>query len=235
MEIGKFKFRIMVIIFIIALLVPVVMIVKEEISVSMSISNTKKILSNIKAEEMQEEIIERLKNSQININTSSLETQFEVFQEVDKDILKKCTHSTSDYKAKDFVFAFITDKEEEKGVAIPLFKIVSDSDGKFKNIEYVSGDEWFNGYMVVDAINDVLKTEYGLEKGMGYYGMRYEEEYYGPMHEPSIIGDDYSLKYTDSDFAKELIQKMNKGNYEEYYYASLIKEADKSVIWGLLD
>ena len=32
-----------------------------------------------------------------------------------------------------------------------------------------------------------------------------------------------------------IIQKMNKGNYEEYYYASLIKEADKSVIWGLLD
>lgn len=235
MKIGKIKFRIMVIIFIIALLVPVVMIVKEEILVSKSISNTKKILSNIEAKEMQNEIIEELKDSKININTSSVKTQFEVFQKVDENVLKACTYSSNYDDEKDFVFAFITDEREEKGVAIPLFKIVSDSDGNFKKIEYVSGGNWFSNNIVGTAINDVLRTKYGLEKGMGYYGIRYEKKYYGPMHEPKIIGDKKSLKYKDSDFAKEIIKEITNRNYVEHYYNDLIKKSEITVIWGLLD
>lgn len=235
MKLGKIKFRIMVIIFIIALLVPVVMIVKEEILVSKSISNTKKILSNIEAKEMQKEIIEKLKESEININTSSVKTQFELFQKADEDILKACTYSSNDNNEKDFVYAFITDKKEEKCVAIPLFKIVSDSNGKFKTIEYISGRNWINNSIVDNAINEVLRTKYGLEKGMGYYGIRYQKKYYGPMHEPKIIGNNKSLKYKDSDFAKEIIKEINTGNYVEYYYNDLIKESEITAIWGLLD
>ena len=75
MEIGKIKFKIIVTIFIIALLLPIIMIIIEEIKVSIAINNTKDILSNINAKEMQEEIIDRLKDSKINVNTSSIKTE----------------------------------------------------------------------------------------------------------------------------------------------------------------
>ena len=151
MEIGKIKFKIIVTIFIIALLLPIIMIIIEEIKVSIAINNTKDILSNINAKEMQEEIIDRLKDSKINVNTSSIKTEIEAFQEADEDIIKACTYSSNNDSEKDFVYAFIIDEKEENVVAIPLFRIESDSNGYFKNIEYVSN--WFYNINILEKIN----------------------------------------------------------------------------------
>lgn len=233
MEIGIIKFKIIVTIFIIALLLPIIMIIIEEIKVSIAINNTKDILSNINAKEMQEEIIDRLKDSKINVNTSSIKTEIEAFQEADEDIIKACTYSSNNDSEKDFVYAFIIDEKEENVVAIPLFRIESDSNGYFKNIEYVSN--WFYNINILEKINDVLKTNYGLEKGMGYYGRRYEKTYYGPWHKPSVMGDDKYIQYKDSDFAEEIAKEITDNRYDERYYSNIIKDSEKSVIWGLLD
>ncbi len=234
MKIGKYKFKLMVIIFIISLILPIIMIVKEEIKVSLSIKNTKDILSDIDADEMKEEIIDKLKDTDLNVNTSSIKTEFEEIQKIDKDILKMCTYSSGDDE-KGFVYAFIIDEDEEKGIAIPLFRIKSDSDGMFKNIEYISGHNWLDSDSYISsAINNVLKTEYGLEDAMGYHGMRYSREYYGPAHKPSIIGDEKSIKYRDEDIASEIIKEFNHGGSSSYYNHILYTK-ERTVIWGFLD
>lgn len=233
MEIGKIKFRVMVTIFIIALLVPIVMIVKEEVVVSMAIDKTRKILSNISAEEMQEKVIEKLEESEININTSSLKTTIGAFQKVDEDIVEACTYSKDDDDAKKFVYAFITDKKERKGIAVPLFKIESDSDGNFKRVEYIN--DTYNNY-TYKAIDSILKEEYGLERGMGYYGMRYARRYEGSMHKPRIIGDKKYIKYKDTDFAIEIMQEiLDSEYYSEYTCKSILNEPERLAIWGILD
>ena len=229
MEIGKIKFRIIEIIFVIALLLPIVMIVKAEIKVDMSIANTKKILNNIDADEFQEKIIERLKKSSLNLNTSDIKTYFELFSEIDYDILEMCTYSSKDETLKNFMFAFIVNEDDEKGIAIPLFKINRYTDETFATIEYYDYD--YNS-IINNAINDVLEKEYGLERGMDrYYGMRYEKNFRGSYHKPQKYGPYASIKYKDKDVANEILKEIEDTDYifDSWY------ESKKTLIWGLLD
>lgn len=229
MEIGKIKFRIIEIIFVIALLLPIVMIVKEEVKVDMAIANTKKILSNIDADEFQEEIIKKLKKSNLNLNTSYIKTYFEVFKDMDDDILEMCTYSSKDDDLKNFVFAFIVDEYEKEGIAIPLFKINRYKDDTFATIEYYNF-----GYndSVTNAINNVLEKEYDIKGGTyAYHGIRYSQKFQGSYHKPSQFGPYASIKYKDRDVANEILKKVEDTDYifdSDY-------ESKRAWIWGLLD
>lgn len=237
MEIRKGLYRIIKLIFTIAILLPIIMLARAEILVKIEIRNTKEILSNIDADEFQEEIIERLEDSIINIDKKSTKTTFEVFQDVDSDIMDMCTYASKNDIAEDYVCAFIVDSREETGMLIPLFKIESDKNGKFKKIEYCSVSYWFKDNFLEKSINDVLESEYGLKRGMAYYGgYKYSQAFYGPMHKPSKIGIHQSLRYKDKDFATEILEDLNDYDIDnEYYYKSLLNSDAITVIWGLLD
>lgn len=237
MKIRKGLYIIIKIIFIIAVLLPIIMLAKAEISVNIKIRNTKKILSSIDANEFQKKIIERLEDSPINIDNGSTKTTFEVFQNIDDDIMDMCTYASKYDVAQDYVCACIVDNKKETGMLIPLFKIDSDNNGKFKKIEYFSTDYWFSSDFAEEAINSVLESEYGLKRGMAYYGgHKHSRAFYGPMHTPSQIGTHLSLRYKDKDFAVDIIKALNDNSIDnEYYYSSLLNGSQITVIWGLLD
>lgn len=230
MEVSKIKYRILTIIFLIALILPIVMIIASEIKVSLAISDTKKILSKIDADEMQQEIISELKNSNFNINSSNIQTKFETLRAIDTNTWNTCCSSRKGSYDEDFVYAFIINTKEKTGLAIPLFKIESTSHGKFKKITYINEYTWFNSYIIIDSINKVL-DKHGLKGGIyAYHGRRYSTTY----SKYSANGKSAYLQYKDSDFAIEILQKINN-NTDKYYYKNTITKPSNLNAWGFVN
>lgn len=230
MEVSKIKYRILTIIFLIALILPIVMIIATEIKVSLAISNTKNILSNIDASKVQQEIINELKNSNFNVNSSDVQTKFETLKKVDSDTWNTCSSSQKSYYDSDFVYAFIVNTKEKTGLAIPLFKIESTSNGKFKNITYLNEYTWFNSYTIANSINKVL-DKHGIKGGMyAYHGRRYSSTY----TKYSVYCKSSYLQYKDSDFAIEVLQKIDN-NTDNYYYKTTISKSSNFNAWGFVN
>ena len=236
MKVNRIKFKIIVSILIIIALVPIVIIGTDRISTAIRVSKTRNALGQIYAKELETKIIDKLRTTGINLNTSTIKTTFEKYQDVDDDILKLCTYNDkSSNTYKDFICIFIT--ENNKGIAIPLFKIESYSDGKFKTIEFVEGFTWFDSFIVFDTITEILRTEYNAE----YF---YANEFYGPSRKPKVLGKQMSIMYKDKDFATDiLVEIMFKVNdfyvdkevLRQITYTSLSNMKERSVIWGLFD
>ena len=63
-------------------------------------------------------------------------------------------------------------------VEIPCFKITSDSDGKFQNIEYTTDAMINTGSIIHEAIEDVFKDEYDIDLtvvGNSKYNKKFNE------------------------------------------------------------
>ena len=230
MEVSKIKYRILTIIFIIALILPIVMIIAAEIKVSLAINDTKNILNNLDADEVQQEILVELKNSNFNINSSDIQTKFETLNKVDSNTWNACSSSRKSSYDNDFVYAFIVNTKEKTGLAIPLFKIESTSHGKFKKITYINEYTWFNSYIISNSINKVL-DKHGIKGGAyAYHGRRYSNTYC----QYSVNGNSAYLQYKDSDFAIEVLQKIDKAT-DNYYYKNIITKSSNLNAWGFVN
>lgn len=134
------------------------------------LNNVKGQLSQINAKEFEEKLINELKNTSLNVNTESMETVFD--DEIDENtgmVLKfyydLVMHNNSK-NGQGYVFAFVSDKtDKERGVAIPCFKIESDSNGNFKNITFPSNTSSRLPLrrIVWDTVVKVLKNEYNID------------------------------------------------------------------------
>lgn len=163
MKVKKKSFIIVMIILAIIILISVMIGIVIPIIQKSQIKNN---LSKINATDFENKIIERLKDSKLNVNTSTLSTEIGTYEEISKnanDNLKLRLSSIGllyemeqkEELYKDYVSAFVG----ESVVIIPLFRIEKDSNGNFKSIEYVESQL---GVSVETIIFDVLKEEYNI-------------------------------------------------------------------------
>lgn len=238
MKVNRIKFKIIVSILIIIALVPIVIIGTDHISNAIKISKTRNALEQLYAKELETKIIDKLKTTKINVNTSTIKTTFEKYQYVDDDIFKLCTYNNKSSNIyKDFICMFIT--ENNKGIAIPLFKIESYSNGKFKTIEFLDGSEWFWKPIVGDTIQQIIKSECNIENSYFYCN-----EFYGASRKPKVLGKEMQLMYKDRDFAADILADIIVSGDNHYSsteeirimtYTRLSDMKERSVIWGLFD
>lgn len=193
------------------------------ISTNMAIKNTEKKLSQINVEELETKLIKELEKSKFNVNTSHISTKICNWEEAGKsgdndlpftmsiELFYSANKQDNPYEKS--ISAYITSNSNEI-VAIPLFKIESDSNGKFKKIIYT--EMALKEYTVTDTIKKVLKDEYGIDmfvEGNTKYNTRFNK----------IFNSKTSTIYaTEKDLTKILNQIQGSNNssfpksYQEY-------------------
>lgn len=134
------------------------------------IKQTEEKLSKIDVKELEQSLIEELKNTSLNVNTSSFKTFFgteeDFFNESNEN--KALGFSVSlHYKEgnpfKDYVSAYIMPTDNSGGgMVIPCFKIVCDNNNNnFKYILYQS-DTNFTDFNMTNVVKKILNTKYGI-------------------------------------------------------------------------
>lgn len=150
----------------------------------------------IESEELQEQILEKLKKSELNINTI-------------KNSMEITTSFEKGTKFNEYICAIITEKNNGKTIAtveIPCFKINSDSNGKFKNIEYTH--EFMGTRIIEQTIKEVLKANYNLYDidaiiGSQRYHRRFQEE-----------GTSGIIYYSEDEFCITIINLITDQKFE---------------------
>lgn len=181
-------------------------------------NDMKEKINQINAQELQEELIKELEKSPININNPSVKTRFKVAVEDpnveisdDKIIvgdnadLLNSGMSISYSFTEDppryvgYITAFITyepnTKSSLKGVAIPCFKIESNSNGKFKNIIFAYKDDFGIADTVYNILKNLLKEKYDVDITV----LEYDD----------YIVDSRGIYYTDKEFAVDIIKTIS--------------------------
>ena len=181
------------------------------------VNQTEKKISQIDASQLQEKIIEELRNTALNINKSSIKTDFQVCDINKKDYFCENIAFDSIFYAPsknyfdNFVFATIIKDKQENFLYIPCFRITSDSNGKVRNIEYLCSDQYDIYTIIENSINKVLKDGYNINT---------------PIWKVSDIkyGYNQSNRYTLMDWLQ-----IDKKDYR-YEIISLITQKDKNSI-----
>lgn len=194
------------------------------ISTNMKIKETEEKLSQINAEELETKLIKELEKSNFNVNTSHISTKICSWKEAGKsgdndlpftmaiELFYSANKQDNPYEKS--ISAYITSNSKEI-IAIPLFKIESDNNGKFKKIIYteMALKEY---YTVTDTIKKVLKDDYDIDmfiEGNEKYNTRFNK----------IFNSKTSTIFaTEKDLTKILNEIHNSNNssypksYQEY-------------------
>lgn len=192
------------------------------ISTGMAIKNTEEKLSQINAKELETKLIKELEKSKLNVNTSNVSTKICSWEEISKskenemfvigaEIFYGANKQDNPYEKS--ISAYITSNSKET-VAIPLFRIESDSNGNFKKIIYT--ERALKESIVPSVIEKVLKDEYGIDMlivGNAKYNTRFNK----------LFNSEISTIYaTEKDLTKILNEIHNSNNssypksYQEY-------------------
>lgn len=187
------------------------------ISNSMKIKNTEEKLSQINAQEFEDKLIEELKKTKLNVNTSNISTNIcsweemsnlEQFVVIPIELFYSANKQDNPYEES--ISAYITSNSEGT-VAIPLFKIESDNNGKFKKITYT--ERALKENIVPSVIEKVLKNEYDIDMlivGNTEYNTRFNK----------LSNSDKGTIYCTENFLNEVLDKMqgrNNSSYVESY------------------
>ncbi len=201
------------------------------ISTNIKIKETETTLSQINVKELENKLIEELKQTNLNVNTSNYKTIFGTLEELENVGEKEeniytflitshqlfSNNGETSNLQPDFISAYIIDTNSNTSarvVSIPLFKIESDNNGKFKNIIYT--ERALKESIVPSIIEKVLKDEYGID--MLIVG----NEKYNKMFNKLFNSDIATIYYYPKDFFVNVLEEI-KGNtitnaniYEEY-------------------
>lgn len=141
-----------IVIGIIIILVGLFFLIKT-ISTNMKINETKEKLSQINAEELKTKLIEELEKTDLNVDLT-LDSMFvdTIVAEGEDELEGFTVMSIMAFKNNKVVGA----------VEIPCFKIVSDSNGKLKNIEYIQS-KIMKSVSISEIVRDVFKNSYNIE------------------------------------------------------------------------
>ena len=193
----------------IIVLITIVVVVKgtKDLTVSKEnpIKQVENKLKNIDAEKLQSEIIEELEASALNVNVKNnlgeITTEFDTGTKFKGYICAKI-----DYIQKGKVIA---------SVEIPCFKINSDSDGKFRNIEY--SFEFMNSGIINNAVRKVFENNYGLKNFDAIIG--------SGKYERKVVGEGKSgdIYYSEDEFFINVISEIRgpiRINGHEYVFNS---------------
>lgn len=146
--------------------------VTQIIIINNKISVTEEKLKEINVSELESKIIERLKET-------------DLYVEKDTGELFVGTMIKEGTEIKDYItVAYIAIKNGNGigAVEMPVFKINTDSNGKFKNIEYLAYEIW-NNNIVEETIENIFKEEYdidftwGMLQVNGNFNVKYDETF----------------------------------------------------------
>mgnify|MGYP001861100364 CR=1 FL=1 len=213
-KIKKKKLKILgIIILVIGVIIATVFLTRF-ILTNIKINNTEKELSQINAEELQTKIIEKLKETPMNINLS-YGNQMIITEFVDN------YEETNGYVTALILYTKGGNIYNSEGVAIPCFKIESDSNGNFKNIKYIYAS--FDS-IVNEAVERVFKDEYNIDVVITN-NARYNSHF-------RSSGFDNSLKIirTNEDFLESVVKKITD---EDDYDDTSDKMIDNIIAFGL--
>ena len=207
------------------IIVVVGIIVKEPISNNIIIKDTENKISQINAKELETELINSLKNTSLNVNTSRYKTEFEICNKNSNEQLSGTMSITAGFYGpsedyfENFVCAVISDKNSKFnfGIVFPCFRITSDNSGKVRNIEYVSYDNLGISDNVHKTMNSILRNKYGIKKDIiSVNDIKIKQKYEYHFRKSQFVGFDdiepiISLitKETDKSDIKEKLQSEN--------------------------
>lgn len=166
------------------------------------IAETKKKISSMSADQVEKDVIEQLKKSAIYVNNGKITTTFK--------------------KENDgFMAAHLTDGKNE--FVAPLFKVNSDRNGNFKNIEFVDSGGVDISSELYRSVNSVFKDKYDLVIRNGKND-KYSQTFL------SFVTDTKYITYTDLEFAGKAAKAISDGiehgriDLNEVQYIQLVKD-----------
>ena len=202
----------------------------QTISTNIKISETKEKLSQINAEELKTKLIEELEKTDLNVDLT-LDSMFvDTIVTEGEDELEGFTVMS--------IMAFKNNKVAG-AVEIPCFKIESDSNGNFKNIEYVYTRP-LNTHIIAETVENVFKNTYNIDftiENNSKYNTTFNQFFVNEgtittVNDETNNGESESIGQTLSQEQKEqlvlaaledrLNEKVNKGDLLDMY----IKEYD---------
>lgn len=213
-KIKKRTLKILGIVILVVAVIIVAVFLTHFILTSIKINQTEKKLSQINAEELQTKIIEKLKETPMNINLS-YGNQMIMTEFVDN------YEDTNGYVTALILYTKGTNIYNGEGVAIPCFKIESDSNGNFKDIKYIYAS--FDS-IVNEAVERVFKDEYNIDVVITN-NARYNSHF-------RSFSFDNSLKIirTNEDFLESVVKKITD---EDDYDDTSDKTIDNIMTFGL--
>lgn len=156
-KINKKVFKMIIAIIIIIAIIVVGVFASQLITTNIKITETKEKLSQINAKELESKLIEKLKDTKLYV-------------EIDSGNMFVATMFNEGITFKDYItlsYLCIKNGNPIGAVEIPCFRIISDSNGNFKNIEYT--EYYFdNNNTIEETIRNVFKNEYGIELSMSW-------------------------------------------------------------------
>lgn len=199
-SVNKKAFKIVIGIIVAIIVIVIGIFASQYISTSIKIKETEKKLSEIDATELQDRLIEELKKSKL-------------YLELDSENIFVATMFNEGVTFKDYItlsYLCIKNGNPVGAVEIPCFKITSDSNGKFKSIEYT--ERTVEEYIVPSIVEKVFKDNYDVNL--------------------KIVGNE---KYNKK-FNKDILGYTNKGNIyiddENFYIGILEKVSDVNLKYG---
>lgn len=186
------------------------------ISTNMKIKETEEKLSQINAEELEKKLIKELENNKLNVNTSNISTKICSWEEAGKsgdndlpftmaiELFYSANKQDNPYEKS--ISAYITSNSKEI-IAIPLFKIESDNNGKFKKIIYT--EMALKEYNVTDTIKKVLKDDYDIDmfiEGNEKYNTRFNK----------IFNSKTSTIYATEKNLTKILNEIHNSNNSSY-------------------
>lgn len=185
------------------------------------IKQTEEKLSKINSKELETFLIEELKSTSLNVNTSSIKTIFGTgerfaseFNGVSALDFALSLHYKEENPFEDYISAYIVTNNGENGIVIPCFKIISDNNGNFKYILYLTNSK-FN---VSDVVNKVFKTKYNINillTGNNKYYDRFIAEGNKKYQEKMQIYLGITEEENAINIAKEIEPKLNNASDEQ--------------------
>lgn len=165
-KINKKTLKIIIITILIIAIAVFGVIVSRVIINENQIKQTEEKLNKIDIKELEQSLIEELKNTSLNVNTSSFKTFFgteeDFFNESNENIalgFAVSLHYKEGNSFKDYVSAYIMPNDNSgRGMVIPCFKIVCDNNNNFKYILYQTDSKYIR-----DVITKVLETKYDID------------------------------------------------------------------------
>lgn len=151
-KVNKKVFKMIVVVVIIIAIIAMAIFVGQLITTNIKIKETKEKLSQIDTKELENKLIEELKDTKLYV-------------EIDSENMFVVTMFNEGVTFKDYItlsYLCIKNGNPIGAVEIPCFRIISDSNGNFKNIEYT--EYYFdNDNTIEETIRNVFKNEYGIE------------------------------------------------------------------------
>ena len=179
----------------------------QTISTNMKISETEEKLSQINAEELNSKLIEELEKTDLNVDLT-LDTMFvdTIFSEGEDELEGFTVMSIIAFKNNNVI----------GGIEIPCFKIESDSNGNFKNIEYVYNRP-LDTNIIAKTIRNVFKDTYNID-----FTITNRTKYNTTFNQYFV--NKGNIKTVSNDFFLAIVNRINDTEYEDYSLVEDYKE-----------